>query len=182
MTNSRYATDHPTVARIAYHSSDVVFSVQPNFTNSGCFLATLDRLYSEKTPTLLRGEIPQVCIVSTHLGLLQGDSFTIQRRPFPVAPFSRASGPNGVGYDDVRVPAAGDSSPVQIVIVSHRHSCLASSIPSAGLLCDNRIAPDWFRYPAVGISPRGSRHGDSCSQPRTFFWKRGYAFLRVVAG
>ena len=48
------------VARIAYQCSDVVFTIQPNFTNSGGFSPTLDHLYSLKTPNLLKAEIPQV--------------------------------------------------------------------------------------------------------------------------
>jgi hypothetical protein len=57
--NPGYKTDLK-VARIAYHCSDVVFSVQPNVTNSGSFSSALDRLYSAKTLNLLRGDIPQV--------------------------------------------------------------------------------------------------------------------------
>ena len=48
------------VARIAYLCSDVVFTIQPNFTNSGGFSPTLDHLYSTKSPNVLKAEIPQV--------------------------------------------------------------------------------------------------------------------------
>src|SRR5277367_264642 len=48
------------VVRIAYLCSDVVFTIQPNFTNSGGFSPTLDHLYSTKSPNVLKAEIPQV--------------------------------------------------------------------------------------------------------------------------
>jgi len=50
------------VARIAYQCSDVIFTIQPNLTNSGGFSPTLDHLYSTKTPNVLKAEIPQVHI------------------------------------------------------------------------------------------------------------------------
>lgn len=60
MINPGYKTDLLKVARIAYRCSDVVFSVQANVINSGSFSSALDRLYSAKTPNLLKGDIPQV--------------------------------------------------------------------------------------------------------------------------
>jgi sulfite reductase (NADPH) hemoprotein beta-component len=48
------------VARIAYHCSDIVYSVQPNLTNSGPFSPTLNHLYSTKIPSALTGQITQV--------------------------------------------------------------------------------------------------------------------------
>jgi len=52
-----------TVARIAYQCSDVVYSVQPNFTNAGPFSPTLDHLYSTKATNVLRKQVPQVTFV-----------------------------------------------------------------------------------------------------------------------
>jgi len=48
------------VARVAYYSSDIVFIVQPNFTDSGSFAATLDHLYSSQTPNILANKVTQV--------------------------------------------------------------------------------------------------------------------------
>lgn len=141
------------MARIAYHSSDVILSVQPALDTDSEFSRQLHSLVSKRTPGILCKE-PEVNCSATMVGdslltQLPGANFTTQCRPSPLCFPAPAVWKASFSHNNFIYITSLDPSPIQTRPFPYSDTCGSSSIWASRLFRYNVHTAVWIHLFAI---------------------------------